>query len=152
MLATWLSYRKVFMCKESKFIKLLSTPDAKTKGGTNIYRDVFNSSIEGSIAEGDGATQIFEGIRGSSVKNSYSGPDASRHNLILLMREVASSGQVNSNELLTILSNILEGSNPAEQKSSYKKLLEFVALHNDAFGPVVNMAVAFASFIIAKIS
>ncbi|EOE6915536.1 hypothetical protein ACKS9G_001988 [Cronobacter turicensis] len=140
------------MSKESGFIKLLSVYLSNKKGGTIIHEDISNSSIDRQIAEGPGATQVYRNMKGVAISNGYSGPDATRHNLNLLMRDIALSGNPKSQELLSILSNIIGSSNTEEQKSSYRKLLEFVALHNDALGPFAVTAVSLASSVIKKIS
>ncbi|MFK0369690.1 hypothetical protein ACIQT3_05860 [Enterobacter sichuanensis] len=140
------------MSKDSIFIKLASLHYASRKGGTIIHKDVTNSTFERQIAEGPGATQVYENMRGVAVRDSYAGPDATKHLYTLLIRDIATSGHVNSEELISILSKIVDTSNPEGQKTSYRKLLEFVALHNDAFGPIATSAVAFATSVIAKLS
>ncbi|WP_316389824.1 hypothetical protein [Enterobacter cloacae] len=140
------------MSKDSTFIKLASLHYASRKGGTIIHKDATNSIFERQIAEGPGATQIYEKMRGVTIRDSYAGPDSTKHLYTLLIRDITESGHVNSAELISILSKIVDTSNPEGQKTSYRKLLEFIALHNDAFGPIATSAITFASSVIAKIT
>ncbi|CAK0703099.1 hypothetical protein GFB19_03025 [Escherichia coli] len=140
------------MSKDSNFIKLASLHYASRKGGTIIHRDATNSTFERQIAEGPGATQIFENMHGVEIRDSYAGPDATKHLYSLLIRDISASGHYKSEELISMLSKIVDASNPEGQKTTYRKLLEFLALHNDAFGPIGTSVIAFATSVIAKIT
>jgi len=50
------------MSKDTDFIKLASLHYSSRKGGTIIHRNATNSIFERQIAEGPGATQLYENM------------------------------------------------------------------------------------------
>jgi hypothetical protein len=139
------------MSKDSKFIQLASLYLNRKKGGEITHDNIENANIERQIAEGPGAHQSFTNMRNVTIRDSYCGPDASRHNMSLLIRHISLSGNDKAIELIPFLTKIIDISNPAEQKSNYRKLLEYIALHNDAIGPLATSAITLAATIISNI-
>jgi hypothetical protein len=139
------------MSNESKFNQIASLYFGGKRGGEITHDKIEHANIERQIAEGPGARQSFTNMSHVTIRDSYCGPDASKHNLALLIRDISVSENDKAHLLIPLLEKIIDKSNPAEQKSNYKKLLEYIALHNDAIGPLAATAITLATTIISNI-